>query len=256
MATPRCPLTTFLGFHGELQPLTNQPPLNTFPRKGTGLLTSIKSTTRVLDETIFGGGSRMGQMLVVGGGSIPQVTTNLTWKVMMMMWWKYKTTRSPFDVAGMFEMLQHFESWWTDWKSQVEFYQDLMCWLNFETISSQISGCQRDDCPFPPMSETAKYVFLYDLKREGILFQILNSKFGGAKFFFFLVGGSLLLASIGGPLRQWTGIILEKSMEKYEENWLKWEQYLVQYWIELMQCWYIKVPLVNTINTKHGMPNH
>ena len=38
-------------------------------------------------------------------------------------------------------------------------------------------------------------MFLYDLKRERILF---NSKFGGAKFFFFLGGGSLLLASIEG----------------------------------------------------------
>ena len=25
VATPRCRLTTFLGFHGELQPLSNQP---------------------------------------------------------------------------------------------------------------------------------------------------------------------------------------------------------------------------------------
>lgn len=48
------------------------------------------------------------------------------------------------------------------------------------------------------MSESAKYVFLYDLKRERILFQILNSKFGGAKFFVFLGGGSLLFASIWG----------------------------------------------------------
>ena len=35
--------------------MVNRPPLNTFPRKGTGLLTSIKSTTRVLDETILRG---------------------------------------------------------------------------------------------------------------------------------------------------------------------------------------------------------
>lgn len=82
---PRCRLTTFHGFHSELQPLTNQPPLNTFPRKGTGLLTSIKSTTRVSDETVLRGDRGRARCWWLVVCSILLVTINLTWKVMMMM---------------------------------------------------------------------------------------------------------------------------------------------------------------------------